>query len=93
MMWAYALDTLSITPQPDFLILADDCSDYHHCFDMNDEFSTGEASKENAEMSDDEAKKKKCSVVNPGNFSHDLSFLALYPNNEDEPVQLSKVPQ
>lgn len=93
-MWAYAMDTLSILPQPDFLILADDCGDYHHSFDLSDEFSNFEAqqpAREDVDMDGEGSAKKTCEVINPGNFSHDLSFLVLYPSNKDEPVQLSKV--
>ena len=39
-MWAYAMDTLALVPHPDYLILADECSDYHYNFDLSDEFST-----------------------------------------------------
>ena len=38
--WAYAMDTLALTPHPDFLVLADECSDYHYTFDLGDEFSS-----------------------------------------------------
>jgi len=92
-MWAYAMDTLALVPHPDFLVLADECSDYHHSFDLSDEFSSEPASHENVAMRDDGEPKKTCDVVNPGNFSYDLSFLVLYPSNAEEPVQLSKVPQ
>lgn len=93
--WAYSMDTLSIAPQPDFLVLADECADFHHSFDLNDEFSEsaeksaagGVASAIDTEMlEDDDVDRKRCEVVNPGNFSHDLSFLALYPNSENESV-------
>lgn len=88
--WAYAMDTLSIMPQPDFLILADECVDYHHSFDLNDAFSTTNRDEAgaDAEMAedDDEVERKRCEIVNPGNFSHDLSFLALYPNSENESI-------
>ena len=50
-MWAYAMDTLSILPQPDFLVLADECGDYHHSFDLTDEFSTmGSEARDDADM-------------------------------------------
>ena len=88
------MDTLSLMPQPDFLILADECNDYHHSFDLKDEFSSrGNTPRDNNEMEDEDGPRKFCEVVNPGNFSHDLSFLALYPCSTDEPIQLSKVPQ
>lgn len=35
-MWSYALDVLNITPEPDILILADECKDYHHQFKSKD---------------------------------------------------------
>ena len=40
------------------------------------------------EMEDDNGTttRRTCEVVNPGNFSHDLSFVALYPNNKEEPI-------
>lgn len=92
-MWAYAMDTLALVPHPDFLILADECSDYHYSFDLGDEFSShrGPVASEDVDM--DDSTPRTCNVVNPGNFSHDLSFLVLYPSNASEPVQLSKVPQ
>lgn len=81
------------------MVLADECTDYHHSFDLNDEFS-GNAEKSAAGVSgadvemceDEDVDRKRCEVVNPGNFSHDLSFLALYPNSENESIQLSKMP-
>eukprot|EP00353_Schmidingerella_taraikaensis_P010783 CAMPEP_0185569274 /NCGR_PEP_ID=MMETSP0434-20130131/1946_1 /TAXON_ID=626734 ORGANISM="Favella taraikaensis, Strain Fe Narragansett Bay" /NCGR_SAMPLE_ID=MMETSP0434 /ASSEMBLY_ACC=CAM_ASM_000379 /LENGTH=97 /DNA_ID=CAMNT_0028184011 /DNA_START=1897 /DNA_END=2190 /DNA_ORIENTATION=+ len=89
---------MALVPHPDFLILADECSDYHYSFDLADEFSTGSknqtgpaATRDDVEMHADGATPRTCQVVNPGNFSHDLSFLVLYPNNASEPVQLSKV--
>ena len=91
-MWAYAMDALALLPPPDFLILADECSDFHHSFDLNDEFLSSH-SNENVPMEEEiGVSKKRCEVVNPGNFSHDLSFLALYPNNVNESIQLSKLP-
>ena len=94
-MWAYAMDTLSILPHPDILVLADECADYHHSFDLSDEFSAhaGEPRGDDEMQEDESNVRRTCEVVNPGNFSHDLSFVALYPNNKEEPVQLSKVPQ
>ena len=92
--WAFAMDTLALTPHPDFLILADECSDYHYTFDLGDEFSSQPvAAGEDIEMrQDSDAPQRACQVINPGNFSQDLSFLVLYPNNASEAVQLSKVP-
>ena len=89
------MDTLALTPHPDFLILADECSDYHYTFDLGDEFSSQPVpTGEDIEMrQDSDAPQRACQVINPGNFSHDLSFLVLYPNNASEAVQLSKVPQ
>lgn len=83
-MWAYAMDTLSLLPQPDFLILADECSDYHHSFDLTDEFTSQggqQVMRENTDMKDEEGQPRICDVVNPGNFSQDQSFLVLYPSN------------
>ena len=93
-MWAFAMDTLALVPHPDYLILADECSDYHYNFDLSDEFSRnrGRAPGEDVDM-DGSATPRSCNVVNPGNFSHDLSFLVLYPSSTSEPIQLSKVPQ
>lgn len=88
-MWAYAMDALSILPQPDFLVLADECADFHHSFDLTDEFtSQGAKAREDMDMEDENGTKTRrtCEVVNPGNFSHDLSFVALYPNNKEEPI-------
>ena len=54
---------------------------------MKDEFSSrGNAPRDINEMEDEDGPRKFCEVVNPGNFSHDLSFLALYPCNTDEPI-------
>ena len=50
--------------------------------------------RENMDMRDEEGEPTRlCDVVNPGNFSQDLSFLVLYPSNTAEPIQLSKLPQ
>ena len=91
------MDTLALVPHPDYLILADDCSDYHYTFDLSDEFSsqvvTGREDIEMRQDGDNETPQRTCQVINPGNFSNDLSFLVLYPNNVSEAVQLSKVPQ
>jgi hypothetical protein len=29
-IWDYAVDAFNLTPHPDFLVLADECNDYHH---------------------------------------------------------------
>lgn len=30
LIWAYAMDSMSLTPTPDYLVLADECKDYYH---------------------------------------------------------------
>ena len=29
-MWSYAMDCLNLTPEPDYLVLADECADYYY---------------------------------------------------------------
>ena len=36
MLWNYAVDCLNLTPEPDFLVLADECHDFHYKFDVDD---------------------------------------------------------
>lgn len=75
-MWSYAKDCLNLVPHPDFLILADDCADYHHKIPVESSF---------------EDEPQKCvHVINPGNFALERSFVVIYPATED--VQPSKVP-
>lgn len=81
-IWNYAVDCLNLTPEPDFLVLADECQDFHHKFDVDD-------------FADDQPTSKACHVLNPGNFANDHSFAVLYPlrSNEDErnQVELSNI--
>jgi hypothetical protein len=35
-MWTFAKDCLNLVPHPDYLILADDCADYHHKLPVED---------------------------------------------------------
>lgn len=30
LMWSHAMDTLNITPEPDYLVLADECKDFYY---------------------------------------------------------------
>jgi hypothetical protein len=62
-MWSYS-DSLNLMPHPDFLILADDCQDYHHKIMVNGY---------------EEEPAKHVHVINPGNFARDKSFVVLYP--------------
>jgi len=29
-MWSYAMDCMNLTPEPDYLVLADECQDYYY---------------------------------------------------------------
>ena len=55
-VWNYAVDTLNLTPEPDYIILADECKDYHHRIPCT---LSGE----------EEEGCKHVNVLNPGNFS------------------------
>jgi len=58
-----------LTPEPDYLILADECNDYYYSIPLY-------------EISPDEqTQQKTCHVLNPGNFSSDRSFVVVYPYN------------
>ena len=35
-LWSFAVDCLNITPEPDFLVLADEYDDYHHEINIDD---------------------------------------------------------
>jgi hypothetical protein len=63
------MDTLNLTPEPDFLVLADECKDYYYPVPLT-------------EMNPDEEKQKVCHVLNPGNFSSDFSFTIVFPLSE-----------
>jgi len=71
LMWSFAKDCLNLVPHPDYLILADDCTDYYHkipvdCF--KDE------------------QQKHVNVINPGNFAQEKSFVVLYPKKDEDDV-------
>jgi hypothetical protein len=38
-MWSFAKDCMDLVPHPDYLILADDCADYHHKIPVNTLFA------------------------------------------------------
>ena len=66
-LWAYAADTLNLTPEPDYLILADEVEDSYNKFTLN-------------ELNDFQGKSDKViHVINPGNFATDSSFTVVYP--------------
>ena len=78
-LWNYATDCLNITPEPDILILADECQDFHYKFESSDQ-------------SEDEEQMRTSHVVNPGSFANDHSFVVLYPlRGHDEKVEASKI--
>ena len=83
LIWAYAMDTLSLTPTPDFIVLADECKDYYHVFDE----SYGKV------IPPEDPKfgkiKRKIHVLNPGNFSYDFNFTVIFPCRDE--VSPSKV--
>ena len=58
-MWTYAFDSLNISPEPDFIVLSDECKDYYHRMPLYEQ-APGESSGTAA---------KTCHIVNPGNFS------------------------
>lgn len=74
-MWTYASDSLNLAPHPDYLILADDCQDYHHKIQV-----------EGVEF---EEPQKHVHVINPGSFAREKAFVVIYPTTED--VQPSKI--
>ena len=87
-MWAYG-DALHLYPHPDFLVLADECEDYHYHIPVNGhKTSYHDVSKLGNEDMNDEL--KTVTVINPGNFGLDRSFTVVYPLRNE--VQPSKVP-
>lgn len=63
--WQYAVDTLNLMPEPDFVILADECGDYYHQIPCA--------------LNDDVEDSRSVHVINPGSFSQDQSFVVIYP--------------
>jgi hypothetical protein len=56
-----------LTPEPDYLILADEVEDSYNKFTLN-------------ELNDFQGKSDKViHVINPGNFATDSSFTVVYP--------------
>lgn len=76
-LWPYG-DTLHLYPHPDFLILADECEDYQYTIPVNGHKSTFHDTN-TLGNEDDFASLKTVTVVNPGNFGSDTSFVVIYP--------------
>ena len=57
-IWEYAVDTFNLTPHPDYLVLADECEDYHHKIPVD---LKGHEKEE----------PRFVNVLNPGNFAQD----------------------
>ena len=87
-MWSYG-DCLHCYPHPDILVLADECEDYSYNVPVNGHKTTFEQTQSNL-GTDKSSDIPTVTVVNPGNFSNDRSFMIIYP--EDGEVQPSKVP-
>ena len=87
LIWSHA-DSLHLYPHPDFLVLADECEDYHYTVPVNGHKSTFHDVKkignENAEK-----ELETVTVLNPGNFSYDKSFTVIYPLTGE--IQPSKI--
>lgn len=80
-MWSHS-DSLVLYPEPDFLILADDCEEY--CYKM----PLDVALKNETEDKKDKEEARTVTVLNPGVFGQDLSFAVVYPErNEVEQSQ------
>jgi hypothetical protein len=56
-----------LVPEPDFIILADECSDYHHKISVA------------LDEEDQQDGDKFVHVLNPGSFAQDNSFCVIYP--------------
>ena len=67
-MYGFAKDALNLVPHPDYLILADDCAEYHHEIQVN-----GHSDEDQTIVH----------VINPGNFSLEKSFVVIYPTTND----------
>lgn len=67
-LWSYGVDTLSLSPEPDFLVLADDAEDSYSKVSLMELNDLGTKEQE-----------KFVHVVNPGNFAADGSFAVVYP--------------
>ena len=85
-LWPYG-DTLHVYPHPDFLVLADECDDYHYTIPVNGHKTTFHDT--TTLGNEDDSELKTVTVVNPGNFGADTSFVVIYPLKNE--VQLSKV--
>ena len=86
-LWSYG-DALHLHPHPDFLILADECSEYNYEVPINDNQSLQDSKPKllDENMNDFQT----IHVANPGNFSIDRSFVVIYPLKGV--VEPSKVP-
>ena len=68
---------MNLVPHPDYLVLADDCQEYHHTFKVD----TFNVSNSFQQISEEE--QKEVHVINPGNFGAERKFVVLYPVTGD----------
>ena len=76
-MYSYG-DCLHLYPHPDFLILADECDDYNYTIPVNGHKTTFH---DTSKLGNEDANStlKTVTVINPGNFGVDRSFVVVYP--------------
>eukprot|EP00347_Sterkiella_histriomuscorum_P020272 403338437 len=85
-MWSFS-DALQLVPHPDFLILCDEITDYHHQIEVPKSSKTSQGY-EIQYFEDEEGQNDKfVHVVNPGNFSINKSFVTIYPLCKENFVQ------
>jgi len=76
-------------PHPDILVLADECEDFVYKVPVNGHKSTFHDI-EQMGNEDRNSQMETITVLNPGNFGYDKSFVVVYPLTNE--VQPSKVP-
>ena len=66
-LWSYG-DALHLYPHPDFLVLSDECEEYHYHIPVNGHKTTFHDADQKM-GNEDQAALKTVTVVNPGKFS------------------------
>ena len=71
---------MHLYPHPDFLIIADECDDYHYQVPVNGHKSTFH---DRVQLGNEDQYKdgqiETVTLINPGNFGSDKSFCVIYP--------------
>lgn len=75
-MYAYG-DCLHLYPHPDFLVLADECDDYFYTIPVDGHNTTVRT--DGSLLGNEDLTTKFVTIINPGNFGADRSFVVVYP--------------